>query len=78
MDDNNFAIVLESYVIISSLQVAQVNKKKASVLDHFDLATKWVISLEKALNMIWHPHSMASAQCYIHPYNSGLGQMIVT
>ena len=48
MDNDNFTTVLKSFVIISSLQVAQVNTKKVPALEHLGLAKKWGISPKKA------------------------------
>ena len=52
MDDNNYATVLESFVITSSLQLAQGNTKKISGLEHLVLVKNLGISPMKALNMI--------------------------
>ena len=41
IDDDNYAIVLESFVSTSSLQVTQINTKKISGLDHLVLAKKF-------------------------------------
>ena len=54
MDDDNCDTFLESFVIISSLQVAQVDTKKVLRLDNLVLAKKWGISPKKALNTICH------------------------
>ena len=40
MGNDSFATVLESYVTISSLHVAQVNTKKVPALEHLILAKK--------------------------------------
>ena len=52
MDNDNYATVLERFVISSSLQVAQVSTKKIPGLDHVVLVKKWVISPMKAHNTI--------------------------
>ena len=52
MDDDNHATVLESFVSISSLQVAQVNTKKVSGLNL--LAKKWGVSPKRVLDTIQH------------------------
>ena len=56
MDNNNYATVLDSYVIISSLQV----------LDHLVLAKRWGISPEKALNTI-HCTTQHGVHTVLHP-----------
>ena len=53
MDNDNFATVLESFMI-SSLQIAQVNTKKVPGLAHLILMKKWDISLKKALHIFCH------------------------
>ena len=53
MDDDNIAMVLECFAIVSSLGIACVNTKKVVVLDHLVLAKKLGVSHEKTLNMIW-------------------------
>ena len=40
IDDKNYATELESFVSTLSLQVAQINTKKVSRLDHLVLAKK--------------------------------------
>ena len=52
MDDDNIAMVLECFAIVSSLGIACVNTKKVVVLDHLVLAKKLGVSHEKTLNMI--------------------------
>ena len=52
MDDDNFVIVLESFINTWSLQGPQVNTKKVPVLNHLVLTKKWGNVPEKALNMI--------------------------
>ena len=43
LDDDNYATVLLSFVNASSLQIAQVNTKKVSGLDHLVLVKKGVL-----------------------------------
>ena len=50
--DDKFATVLEGFIIIYSIQVAQTNTKKVAALDHLVLMKKWGISPKKALNII--------------------------
>ena len=57
MDNENFATLLEGFVIILSPQVAQTNTKKVPVLNHLVFA-----------NIIWSTHIMVSMQSCIHPY----------
>ena len=54
MDNYNYDTVWESFVSTLSWQVAQVNTKKVSGLDHLVLSKKWGISPKKALNAIQH------------------------
>ena len=54
MDNDNFATVMKHYVVISSVEVAQVHSMKVPALDHLVLAKKWWILSKKALNTIWH------------------------
>ena len=52
-DGNRFAILLEFYVIILLVLVAQIYTKKIPAHGKLVLARKWCISPKKALNMIW-------------------------
>ena len=52
VDDDNYATVLEGFVIVSPLQIAQMDIEKVPVLDHLGLAKKWGISPKKAINII--------------------------
>ena len=47
---DNFSTVLENFVNISLLSVAQVNSEKLSVLDRLILAKKWGISPKKSFD----------------------------
>ena len=69
MDDDNFATVLESYVTISSLQVAQFDTEKVQVLDHLVIAKKWFCYLRMPLMCFFLPHSIVSTWCGINPNN---------
>ena len=42
-DDDEFATVLEAYIIVTSVHVTQLQTKKEA-LDHLGLAKKWCIS----------------------------------
>ena len=77
MDNDNFTTMLESFVIILSLLVAQVNTNKIPVHYHLDLAKKWDISTKKCLIQFVITHSMVSAQCCKHYYHDRTGQMII-
>ena len=52
VDHNNFASPLEIYVIILSLQIAQVHNKKMPVLDRLILAKKWCILSKKDIKKV--------------------------
>ena len=66
--------MVESFVNILSLPVAQVYTKKVPVLGYLTPAKNCGISHKKALNMI---HCMVSAQCCICNCLGSSGQMIV-
>ena len=51
MDSNNVATILDSFFIITSLQPAQVNTEKVSVLNPLVLAKKWGISSKNILKI---------------------------
>ena len=53
MDNDNFVTVLEGFIILSSLSVAQANTKKLPPLDYLVLAKKWDILTKNALNKIY-------------------------
>ena len=54
MDNDNFATVLESYVIILLLWVPQVYTKKMSALDKLFLNKVVVYLTQESLSMIWY------------------------
>ena len=60
INNDNYATLLESFVITPSLWVAQVNTKKVSGLNHLVLVKKWGISPKKALNTIH-----CTTQCHV-------------
>ena len=61
MNNDSYAIVLESFVNISSLWVIQVNTKNVPLLDLMFLSKKWSILPPKAHNTICH-----TTQCDVH------------
>ena len=69
LDDNNFNTVLERFVILSSLQVAQVNTKKFPVLNQLVSVKKLGISHKNALNMIHHT-AHHDVHVVLHPFLS--------
>ena len=68
MDDENFATLLEHFVLISWLQVAQENTEKVPVLDHFVLAKRRVFNPRKHSIKCSIQLSMVCECCCIFPY----------
>ena len=62
MDDDNFATVLECYVTISSLCIAQVNTKKVLMFNHLVLSSG-VFHPRKHLKQSGILLSMVPTQC---------------
>ena len=77
MDNDNFVIVLKNFVVILSLQVAQVTIKKVPVLVFLLLAYEWGISSKKHLTQFIIPHSMVLTQYRTHHYCSISGLIII-
>ena len=58
MCHNNFATVLESFVIFSLLWVIQVHTKKVPVVDYLVLANEWYVSSKIALIQCGAPQNV--------------------
>ena len=77
MDDDNYATVLESFVSLLLLCVAQVNNEKVSGLDLLFLPKSKVFHPRMHWKQFMVPHSMVSAQHCICPCLGGSGQRII-